>query len=114
PTIGKPIANTDIFILNAELIEEPPGVIGELCIAGVALAEGYLNAPAETAERFNTFRASTTDSLVRIYRTGDLARRLPDGNIEFIGRKDSQVKLRGFRVELGEIEHALTKQPEVQ
>ncbi|PPL00243.1 non-ribosomal peptide synthetase [Parapedobacter indicus] len=114
PPIGRPIPHTPIFILNEQLVEEPPGVIGELCVAGAALADGYLNAPSKTAERFKAFRGAASDPAMRIYKTGDLARRMPDGNIEFIGRKDSQIKLRGFRIELGEIEHVLTKQPGIQ
>ncbi|MFC3196160.1 amino acid adenylation domain-containing protein [Parapedobacter deserti] len=114
PPIGESISNTRIFILNEQLVEEPVGVVGELCVAGAALADGYLNAPSETAARFKLFRPSASDPGVRIYKTGDLARRMPDGKIEFIGRKDSQVKFRGFRIELGEIEHALIKQPEIR
>ncbi|WP_075343710.1 non-ribosomal peptide synthetase [Tenacibaculum agarivorans] len=102
--IGKPIDNTQIYILNDlnELL--PIGVVGELCVGGIGVARGYLNREELTKEKFitNPFKSGE-----RIYRTGDLARWLPDGNIEFIGRKDAQVKIRGYRIELGEIESAL-------
>src|SRR5207253_1125775 len=102
--IGKPIANDQIYIVDARMQPVPPGVAGELCIGGTGLAKGYLNQPQQTAERFvaNPF---AKDALV--YRTGDLARFLPDGNVEFMGRIDHQVKIRGFRVEPAEIEAAL-------
>jgi amino acid adenylation domain-containing protein len=101
--IGKPIQNTQLYVLNAELQLLPCGVPGELHIGGVGLALGYLNQPALTAERFvrDPFSA---DAQARLYKTGDLARHLPDGSIEFLGRIDHQVKVRGFRIELGEIE----------
>ncbi|MBS1600362.1 MAG: amino acid adenylation domain-containing protein [Bacteroidetes bacterium] len=108
PSIGKAIDNTEMLILDAELNKLPAGEIGELCISGECLAEGYLNRPELTAEKFVTIKSSSGD--LRIYRTGDEARYLPDGNIEFLGRKDDQVKIRGFRVELGEIEVLLSKQ----
>ena len=106
--IGRPIFNTQIYILNgAELCGI--GIPGELCIAGDGLARGYLNRPELTAEKFvpNPFGNG------RMYRTGDLARWLPDGNIDYLGRMDAQVKIRGFRIEPGEIESALRKQPGV-
>ena len=103
--IGKPIDNTQIYILNEvdELL--PIGVIGELCVGGIGVARGYLNRKELTQEKFiaNPFKEGE-----RIYKTGDLARWLPDGNIEFIGRKDDQVKIRGYRIELGEIENVLS------
>lgn len=102
-TIGKPIANTEIYILNDEGAMLPPGNYGELCIAGKGLSRGYLNNSAETKARF------IVNSNVlggRFYRTGDLARILPDGDIELLGRLDQQVKIRGYRIELNEIEQA--------
>ena len=110
-SIGKPIANTQIYIVDEGLQLQPKGVVGELCIAGAGLARGYLNRPDLTAEKFieNPFRAGE-----RLYRTGDLARWLPDGNLEFLGRKDHQVKIRGYRIELGEIESSLQGLPELK
>ncbi|TMB61664.1 MAG: amino acid adenylation domain-containing protein, partial [Deltaproteobacteria bacterium] len=111
--IGRPIANTSIYILDADRNLVPIGVPGEIYIGGVGVARGYLERPEMTAEKFiaNPFSADSAD---RLYRTGDLARFLPDGNIEFIGRSDNQVKIRGFRVEPGEIESALAQYPAIQ
>ncbi|MBD2385758.1 non-ribosomal peptide synthetase family protein [Cylindrospermum sp. FACHB-282] len=113
PSIGRPIANTQIYILDSHLHPVPVGVAGELCISGEGLARGYLNQPELTAAKFipHPFKKS---KLARLYKTGDLARYLPNGNIEFLGRIDNQVKIRGFRIELGEIEAALTQHPGVQ
>jgi amino acid adenylation domain-containing protein len=107
PTIGKPIANTRIYILDAQHQPQPPGIPGELGIAGYGLARGYLNRPKLTAEKF--IEIELFGKTERIYKTGDLARWLPDGNLEYLGRIDSQVKLRGFRIELGEIEAVLSQ-----
>jgi len=104
--IGRPIGNTQVYLLDADLNPVPIGVAGELHVGGDGLARGYLNRPELTAEKFisNPFTADPTS---RLYKTGDLARYLPDGNIEFLGRIDNQVKLRGYRIELGEIEAVL-------
>jgi len=111
--IGRPIANTQIYILDAELQPVPIGVAGELHIGGVGLAREYLNRPDLTAQKF-VADAFSQQPGARLYKTGDLARFLADGNIEYLGRIDHQVKLRGFRVELGEIESALTQHPAIR
>ena len=104
--IGRPIANTQVYILSAENQLQPVGVSGEICIGGIGLARGYLNNPSLTAEKFV---AHPFISGERIYRTGDIGRWLLDGNVEYLGRVDDQVKIRGYRIELGEIEQCLLK-----
>jgi tyrocidine synthetase-3 len=117
--LGKPAANTQIYILDNRLKPAAPGVPGELCIGGDGLAAGYLNRPELTAEKFLSFsyksyRSYRTYFSKKIYKTGDLARLLLDGNIEFLGRKDKQVKISGFRIELAEIERLLTKHEKIK
>ena len=105
-SIGKPIDNMQLYILDDDQQMVPVGVVGEICIGGSGVARGYLNLPDLTGQKFvvNPF-ATAGDA--RMYRTGDLARWMPDGNIEFLGRKDDQVKIRGYRIEPGEVEGSL-------
>ncbi|MGF9910961.1 condensation domain-containing protein, partial [Brevibacillus porteri] len=113
PTIGRPLSNTQAYILDANLQPVPLGLPGELYLGGEGLARGYLNRPELTAERFlsNPFHA---DPHARMYSTGDLVRYLPDGQIEYLGRIDHQVKIRGYRIELGELEAVLRTHPAVK
>jgi len=110
--IGRPIANTSLYILDADMKPVPVGVPGELHIGGICLARGYHNQPELTASKFVAHPFSA-DSTARLYKTGDLTRYQPDGDIEFLGRLDHQVKIRGFRIELGEIEQVLRSQEEL-
>ncbi|MBW4508480.1 MAG: amino acid adenylation domain-containing protein [Scytonematopsis contorta HA4267-MV1] len=109
--IGRPVSNTQLYILDAQLQPLPIGVAGELYVGGVGVGRGYLHNPTQTSAVFveNPFAEGG-----RLYKTGDKARFLPDGNIEFLGRIDYQVKIRGFRIELGEIEAVLSQHPQVQ
>ena len=111
--IGRPVANTQMHVLNDQLQPVPVGAEGELYIGGVQVGLGYHRRPELTAEKFLRDPFSS-DPKARLYRTGDLARWLPDGSIDFLGRIDFQVKIRGFRIELGEIENALAQHPAVQ
>jgi amino acid adenylation domain-containing protein len=113
PSIGRPIANASALILDDALRPVPPGEVGELCLAGALVGRGYRNNPEMTASRFVTFQADAAPP-VRIYRTGDRARLLPDGDIAFLGRLDEQVKVRGYRVELGEIVASLDRCPGIE
>src|SRR6185437_1474430 len=111
--IGRPIANTRVYILDRHGKVAPIGVTGEIHIGGAGVGRGYLNQPQLTAERFvrDPFSA---DPQGRMYKTGDLGRWRADGNLEFLGRNAFQVKIRGFRIELGEIESKLLEQPGVR
>ncbi len=113
PAIGRPIANTQIYLLDRNFKPMPIGVPGELHIGGVGLARGYLTLPDETAEKFIPDPFSPEPG-ARLYRTGDLARYLPDGSIEFLGRMDHQLKIRGFRIEPGEVEVVLGQHPAIR
>ncbi|MBI5032176.1 MAG: amino acid adenylation domain-containing protein [Chloroflexi bacterium] len=120
--IGRPIINTQLYVLDKHLQPVPIGVMGELYIGGVGVARGYLHRPELTEEKFITIdqqppTADSSQSLVissRLYKTGDLVRYLPDGNLEYLCRADFQVKLHGFRIELGEIETVLTEHPNIR
>ncbi|AQG80773.1 non-ribosomal peptide synthetase [Spirosoma montaniterrae] len=111
--IGQPIANTQVYFIDEQLRQLPDGEAGELCIAGDGLANGYLNQPELTAQKFvqNPFAQQTNE---RLYRTGDLGKRLPNGDIQYLGRVDQQVKIRGHRIEVAEVEHQLLAQPGVK
>ena len=115
PPIGKPLANSQLYLLDPYRQLVPVGTIGEVYIGGMGLARGYFNRPVLTSEKFiaNPFD-ETREVSPRLYKTGDLGRRLPDGSIELIGRIDDQIKIRGNRIELGEVESALIAHPQVQ
>jgi amino acid adenylation domain-containing protein len=111
-SIGTPVANTEAYILDANLELVPIGVVGELHIGGAGLAQGYMNHPEKTGAKFIPHPFASVPG-ARLYKTGDLARYRPDGQIEFCGRADNQVKIHGFRIELEEIEAAIARHPEV-
>ena len=112
PAIGRAVANTQVYVMDERHQVVPLGVPGELCIGGVGIARGYINRPELTAERFIP-HANSSEAGARLYCTGDVARYRGDGELEFLGRKDHQVKVRGYRVELGEIESVLNGHPQV-
>jgi non-ribosomal peptide synthetase component F len=112
-SIGRPIANTQVYVLEPSGLPAPIGVGGELCIGGDGLARGYRHRDELTAEKFVTLELPGV-GLTRVYRTGDVVRFLADGRLEFVGRRDHQVKVRGFRIELGEIETVLSRHPGIK
>ena len=111
--IGRPIANTELYVLDGHMEPVPPGVAGELYIGGAGVARGYLNRGELTAAKFVADPFSGRPG-ARLFRSGDMVRRLPDGNLDFLGRIDSQVKIRGYRIELGEIESVLARHPGIE
>ncbi|MCP4149780.1 MAG: amino acid adenylation domain-containing protein, partial [bacterium] len=116
-SIGKPVNNTGIYIVDENMTLQPIGGVGELCTAGAGTARGYLNNPELTSEKFVNYKIPNNQYQItnnKLYRTGDLARWRPDGNLEYLGRIDNQVKLRGFRIELGEIENRLLTHEEIK
>ncbi len=113
-TIGRPIANTQVYLFDRLDRLAPPGALGELCIGGEGVVRGYHARPDLTADRFVTRDVVPGQPPVRLYRTGDLARWLPNGTLSFAGRLDHQLKVRGYRIELGEIENALLAHPDVE
>ena len=113
PPIGRPVANVRTYVLDERLEPVPVGVVGELCLGGVGVGRGYLGRPGRTAASFVPDPFSAEPG-ARLYRTGDLCRFLPDGSIDYVGRRDDQVKLRGFRIELGEVASVLEQHPSVR
>ncbi len=114
PPIGKPLPNVKLYVVDSLGRRVPVGVPGELCISGVHVSRGYLNRPEKTAEVYGDNPYSDLPEYSRIYHTGDIVRYLPDGNIQFIGRRDGQVKIRGFRIELTEVEEIIRRFPGIK
>ena len=112
--IGKPLPNVKLYIVDKQGRRVPVGVPGELCISGIHVSRGYLNRPEKTAEVYGDNPYSDLPEYSRIYHTGDIVRYLPDGNIQFIGRRDGQVKIRGFRIELTEVEEIIRRYPGIK
>ncbi|HET8706030.1 MAG TPA: amino acid adenylation domain-containing protein, partial [Pseudomonadales bacterium] len=112
--IGKPLANFVIYILDANLRLVPPGIVGEICISGIGVGEGYWNNPDRTAQSFVANPYATSPDTERMYKTGDLGRWTQEGLIEYVDRLDNQIKIRGHRIELGEIEAQLAKHPQTK
>src|SRR5690606_9067034 len=113
--IGKPLANFNLYVVDEQLELCPVGVYGEICVSGIGVGRGYIHDPERTGQAFmqDPF-IQKPDASLRLYRTGDLGRWLPDGNLEFLGRKDFQVKIRGFRIELEEIEVRILQAPHIK
>ena len=114
PPIGKALSNLKLYILDSSGRRVPVGVPGELCISGVQVSRGYLNRPEKTEEAYSENPFCNLEGYGRMYHTGDIVRFLPDGNIQFIGRRDGQVKIRGFRIELTEVEEIIRRFPGIQ
>ena len=112
--IGRPVDNMKAYVIDKQKHLLPVGAAGELCISGPQISRGYLNRPEQTAKAYEPNPFSNEDGYERIYHTGDIVRWLPDGNIEFVGRKDAQVKIRGFRIELTEVEAVLREYPQIK
>lgn len=112
--IGRPVDNMKAYIIDKHKHLLPIGAAGELCISGPQISRGYLNRPEQTAKAYEPNPFSNEDGYERIYHTGDIVRWLPDGNIEFVGRKDAQVKIRGFRIELTEVEAVVREYPQIK
>ena len=112
--VGKPLDNSRLYIVDKHFNRLPQGALGELWISGAHVTRGYLNRPEKTAEVYISNPFSDAPKYSRIYRTGDIVRYLPDGNIQFVGRRDGQVKIRGFRIELKEVEAIIRQFPGIK
>lgn len=112
--IGRPLGNLELYILDKQQRRVPPGALGELCVAGYQVSRGYLGRPEQTEKVFTSNPFTNREGFERMYHTGDIVRFLPDGNIQFIGRRDGQVKIRGFRIELTEVEGIIRQYPGIK